>query len=853
VARIASIEMGRGACVALAVLCAAALAGCESGRYGTGPGGGGGGGGGGGTTGGPSVQISLPSLANFPVRVGDSVLVQFRVTAATAVIKQADLSGVALRGDVNLGTDTAVTRFVPRAVAIANRPDTTLTRYLRAVPGDSTSEVVQIIVTATDTSNNVGADTISVRITSGPALAILKPSPGSQTSPGKSIVVQVQAVDAQGVRVLGWRASGVATSADSVILSSASGTLPDSVVFTDTLAIPATAIAGALDITAFASDSIGDPSASTSPVTVTVQTAATDVTAPLVTYTVTKRVEGDDSITVTVTDPSGVTRAGFVVRVVGATTVVAADSVTGLSGTLTDITETFALKLDTITTFPRLVTVEAFGVDAAGNRGLSTGGTTPVPATGTASKDTVTVVAGKTFSLPAGGSIADAIYNRNRNELYLSNLTLNRLEIFQVATNAFVAGGIPVGSRPFGLSLWPRDTLGNYGDTVIVANSGGTNLSIVDVGNRVERRRHRLPNYLVRKIKTAVDPTTGFIILDITEYDFSDRPLYVGTACRNNCANVFAVYSTTPTPGQTLPLRGYVAWEEITAPAATPNGHFFWEPATQSASLTTDTLEVIGVRDTVAGQARRDTILGGAVGVTADFEQIGYQDSTYVRNSGDFNHAVIGEGGGSLSTATARAFTWDSRTGTSAITGGACTSIVGTTLSCNGILDGGISGGVFVRDFIGNRSSRVTAVATNYNGRTNFVRADSVYVFDWTLRQTGILQVAGLNPGMDVNPNHRFDAAIRGSGGFGGSGSPNDRVVYAARPDANLEVFDTYWYQSIAIIPVRDPIIGPVRVALNGLGQQVLVAVTANGVVVVPLATVSNPLPIRAMDSTRRR
>jgi hypothetical protein len=65
-------------------------------------------------------------------------------------------------------------------------------------------------------------------------------------------------------------------------------------------------------------------------------------------------------------------------------------------------------------------------------------------------------------------------------------------------------------------------------------------------------------------------------------------------------------------------------------------------------------------------------------------------------------------------------------------------------------------------------------------------------------------------------------------------------------------VFDTYWYQSIALIPVRDPVIGPVRVALNGVGQQVLVGVTAAGVVVVPLTTVTNPLPVRSLASQRR-
>ena len=73
------------------------------------------------------------------------------------------------------------------------------------------------------------------------------------------------------------------------------------------------------------------------------------------------------------------------------------------------------------------------------------------------------------------------------------------------------------------------------------------------------------------------------------------------------------------------------------------------------------------------------------------------------------------------------------------------------------------------------------------------------------------------------------------------------RAFYTARPDANIEVFDTFFFGSIATIPVRDAIIGPIRLALNGAGQQVLVGVTAAGVVVVPLTTaIVNPFPVRA-------
>ena len=96
--------------------------------------------------------------------------------------------------------------------------------------------------------------------------------------------------------------------------------------------------------------------------------------------------------------------------------------------------------------------------------------------------DTATVVAGVTVPLPAGGKIADAIYNANRNELYLTNPSLSRVEILQVANTTFVATGIPTaGPQPWGVALWPRDTLGNYADTIVVANSGGTATRCCDV------------------------------------------------------------------------------------------------------------------------------------------------------------------------------------------------------------------------------------------------------------------------------------------------------------------------------------------------------------------------------------
>src|SRR5439155_19533652 len=125
---------------------------------------------------------------------------------------------------------------------------------------------------------------------------------------------------------------------------------------------------------------------------------------------------------------------------------------------------------------------------------------------------TVAVVAGVTKPLPFGGQIGDAIFNKNggtAGELYLTNVTLSRLEIFQVANTSFVAAGIPTaGPQPVGIALWPVDTAGNYDDTVVVANSGGTELSVIDVRTAVRRPvwRPDLPNFLIEKYKVVIGP-----------------------------------------------------------------------------------------------------------------------------------------------------------------------------------------------------------------------------------------------------------------------------------------------------------------------------------------------------------
>jgi hypothetical protein len=304
------------------------------------------------------------------------------------------------------------------------------------------------------------------------------------------------------------------------------------------------------------------------------------------------------------------------------------------------------------------------------------------------------------------------------------------------------------------------------------------------------------------------------------------------------------VYSTAPTPAQPGPFtsRGYLASENLSAPISAKSGHLFYE----TASPGTDTLQIVSVRDTLPGQQIRDTILGAGIGVLVDLSTVAFQESTFVRNSGDFNHAVIGEGG--FNQGFARALSLDGRSPITSIALPPCplknpsTGLTIGLLNCTAIIDQGVSPGILVRDFLVDRAARVLSVATNFNGRTSVVRADSIYAFDYTLRLTGLLPVPSGQPGMDFDPNNAFDANTRTSGAL----NKNDRLVFAARPDAFIDVFDTYWYSRVATVPIRDTIIGPIRVASIG-GTLVLVGVTSRGLVVVRLPNATNPFPVRQL------
>src|SRR5260370_23836448 len=99
---------------------------------------------------------------------------------------------------------------------------------------------------------------------------------------------------------------------------------------------------------------------------------------------------------------------------------------------------------------------------------------------------------------------------------------------------------------------------------------------------------------------------------------------------------------------------------------------------------------------------------------------------------------------------------------------------------------------------------------------------------------------------MDMNYQCSFWAHSPGTPTFGGSGNPIDRIAFSARTDGNIDVFDTFFFSQVGTIVVRDPIIGPLRVARNKANtRQWLFGVTPAGVVMVELPVITNPLPTK--------
>ena len=788
----------------------------------------------------PTVRIIRPDSLTRNVAVGDSVFVRVRVTDNTA-LATVTLEGYAMRGNPALGTATRVDRFVTKTVDLTGLgravADTTLDRFLNATADTLSESGVLIVVTARDTAGNPASDTVLVNL-GGPRIS-LEPSK-TEYFAGTQLTLQVTASDPRDLlSSLVVAGTGAFAFERRIQFASARASIDTSLV----IPIP---LEARNELRVTASTTSGSSLVGTAaPVAVVIREPELDRTPPKATFQlqVPARAEQTDSFTVQVTgvdetrvDSVGVTVLG--IRSSG----VSRDTVRVYVGRGAVTSATFRFGLADLGLNPYEAAqvdleVTAWARDAQGNCGAATRENTPqdLPcatvggvrlATTSGRLVQVFLARGLTIARPNPGDViadlaADSSY------LYLSNFTRNRVELLPLGATAY---GIPVrvGSNPWGLAL------GRFRDSLYVANSGGTNVSVIPLGgpvlNEAEHRRIFPRNERLFSVEFGA---TG--VNSVTMHDYSDRPQFLAQA-----SNGLLVYSTRPTAAaedgtvriyDATKLRseifiGYVDRHTSGKGIVVNADSAFHVPAPYNLVMvcprrrygdTSDppciTGDAIPVSDSLtklralppnAAGGRWDTRLD----LGADIEEVGLSDTTFVAASTDRRFIAVGEG----VRANARIPMFEAD---------------GDSLLLRGD----------VRDLISNTAERVIGLGINRDGSLGVARGNQAYFFNSTLRLQGVVESGAPTGGVAVHPDNQ---------GYPGG---TRRVAFVSGIESGqpyVDVIDTFNFFRIKRIFIRDPVVGALVVAPRAPGDPTAVnlrlyALTSAGVLSLPISNADLP------------
>lgn len=785
------------------------------------------GGGGNPSTGGdgraPTVAIDTPLVVDTVLNVGNPVRVAARLRDNQSGIASVEFVGLAFRGDRDLGTDTVIERYatvrVPTATGTlragtAVSRDTVIRRDLfPIVPVDSTTDSLVIRVIATDHSGLADTATHRMRVVSGPRVTITSPTAGDSVIAGRRINIQFRTVDDVGVRSVTLRIrsdSTVTPRIDTTITRTyavAAQEIPD----TASVLVPATMPARTrITIAPTARDVALNPGSGT-PVVVTVQES--QAAPPIVRQTVPSRAEMKDTLVVEASG-DGIASLGFIVRDTNGV-VIAGDSVTFADPTKSSQAERFSLGLPADAQGQR-VTVVSFAVDARGRRAYSVPATSTTPETNVANAraDTSLIVHGLSYTLPRAGTAGDLAVDPVRGNVFISNTAHNLLEVWNNGSRAFFASGVRVGAEPWGMSMTAASR-----DTLLVANSGGTNISRVYIGaadpSGMSERRILTRNTIAYTLRETIDPATQRTRLQREgPFSWSDRPQYIAQSAGGRI-----YYSTRPTPaapdgtlryldarhtspdsrqvyqyGGASTTLGLIAVLNVDAvivdpaPADSPLSDML--TICDHNSGTTEASQCVSTRD---GYQAADSLLRIAVPQTdivfvpqLDIATLALTDTTFVAWSGDRKWLAFGEGQANP---------------------GRIVMVNDSTESATPVFSSGIE----VSDLVENASDRVFGIALDQRGRMLAAHGTRSYFgaveFPFHLRKQGRFDSFAEGSGVAYHPLADIDPAAPGN-------DPNTRLAFVASANGTIDIVDAYYYVSRGRLNVRDNLYGPLRASL---------------------------------------
>jgi hypothetical protein len=800
----------------------------------------------------------LTPVPGAKLNVGDSLLITARLTDNIA-LQKVTFGGVSVRTP-SAGMDTTINRYpqvtAPSTVFRPGLRDTAIQRFIRVqAPIDTVTDTLVVTGVLTDLQGNADTVRIKVKMVNGPTIVFDSPVLGDSAINGANLRVALRALSTLGVTKLGFHATSDPswpTPIDTTVIVNFSPPTKAASMQAQ-VKVPANApLKGVITITPISTDINGQDGSST-PALIAVQAGALQTIVPKVTQALATRIETKDSLLVTATG-NNIVRVGFEARVDSANTtrVIKRDSIT-----VNDLTPfPYAVPLALAPTVQgKKVYIRSFAYDGGGRigysvRSISVAGTSLVPAT-----DTALVVYGRTYTLPVNrnGAIADLVVDRARGNVFLSNINYGRLEVWQKATQNFDATGVVVGSQPWGMTM---SRTAGAGDTLYVANSGGTNLSRVFIGAaNASSMREDLTNRLLTRVSfmyklTEVrDPATGKIRITVSApITYSDRPQYVEQSSSGRL-----YFSTKPTSAAPL---GTVRYLDPAAPA--PDQRFILAFATPGAdpnswlianidgasvvpaSATSTANDALTLCDHASGATSAsacvtstfgilDAInsLKGAVpqsdveyGVNLDESSIGLSDTTFAAPRGDGKWISFGEGN------TKRAFGRD------------------LLLRDDGTVPGTYtyaSPAINVADLINNAADKIFGIALDKTGKTLGIHGAESYFaaveLPFTQRLQGKKSTFAQGAGITFHPN---------ADGTGTTAA--DRLAFVASANGSVEMIDIAYYDfQRGSLATKYNLYGPLRASLPFPGDDPsvvfkLFGVSSSGLVVIDV-TASDILP----------
>jgi hypothetical protein len=484
------------------------------------------------------------------------------------------------------------------------------------------------------------------------------------------------------------------------------------------------------------------------------------------------------------------------------------------------------------------IEVEYYGwaVDAAGNCTLAgAGGATRrctlnngVPAIGDlpGQSGTLRLIDIRTFRniAPGGEYIGDLVVDLQRSRVYVSNKADNAVEILDWDGSSFTrAAPVHVGALPWGM------TIDRSGDTLIVANSGGTSLSYVSLSDAGEARRYETPNAVLYQLSPGEDDFTW--VLEPT--DFSDRPQYVAQDAAGQL-----LYSTWPTaaapdgsirwvqsaPSWSQRESDLMLWTQIVASNA-------WGPGVPPTPCFTvgddgcvlafvDSAKIVfespflgtglAIYDHLPGSPNTivaDTAFNGeweqtAAAMQARGSDIFFYlgtwqldewltgDTTFVAASGDGEWISIAEGAATAG----RVWMW------------------GELGPHPRLFDRFISNMVNIQDYVNNTADQVTGVSLNHTGLVLASRSPGqVFFFTNPLRLRGIFTDASIagGSGIALHPDASFD-----------TDAPHTNWAAVGGAGNVVVLVDTRHFRRVGSISVGEPVGSTLRVTRPVAGDD---------------------------------